>query len=486
MALTTRQEKGSKLTIEEMDNNLLYLESLSGNTGFTQAKIGTDTDYSLFDTDGSLRFHGSATTFTDHTVDMLTEVASNGKPLSARMFRNSGNQGLNYAQDFYTNNFFQYGSFDVSGYTSLVSAITNGVFSISFWIKPELLGGFNAAFSISNSANTGAVFAIGTVGNYVTVYTNNAFNNSQIQLNSGSWYHVCYAQTNGFGKLYVNNIGTIMGTIALSNIYNVGYWGCGYVDGFIFNTVNGSLSNLRMYNIELIDSQVSELFNLGLGLSVDFQPSGVIESTDVIFNFKNLESGGTFISNSATLGVGKDIELVLSPDFINGPIGQGSNGVFLPAFELPSPGTLGSQRSIRFEMSHDWKTGSAIYLHMHISTNVDIIAGQSINFTLESSMQDIYGILSTISLNILNNDRQYPTTTVSTFTFTPSQTVPAYSNLILEFGAIPMSQFSTTSTSGFMTIRRDSGTFTGDIFEVQSIRMHYEIDSTGSRTLYLK
>lgn len=48
MSLITRQGKGSKLTIEEMDNNLLYLESLSGTSstsiippsGITSSFIG--------------------------------------------------------------------------------------------------------------------------------------------------------------------------------------------------------------------------------------------------------------------------------------------------------------------------------------------------------------------------------------------------------------------------------------------------------------
>jgi hypothetical protein len=39
MGLITRQGKGSKLSIVEMDNNLLYLESLSGTTGIPFEKV---------------------------------------------------------------------------------------------------------------------------------------------------------------------------------------------------------------------------------------------------------------------------------------------------------------------------------------------------------------------------------------------------------------------------------------------------------------
>lgn len=39
MALITRQEKGSKLSILEMDNNLLYLEGLAQSAGYTYLEI---------------------------------------------------------------------------------------------------------------------------------------------------------------------------------------------------------------------------------------------------------------------------------------------------------------------------------------------------------------------------------------------------------------------------------------------------------------
>ena len=487
MSLITRQSKGSRLTIEEMDNNLLYLESLSGNTNLPQAKIGSDTNYSQFDDDGSLRFFGSATVYNDQVVDILTEITSNGKPLTGRMFRNTGQLGVNYAQDFFSNSNNQYGIINLSGYTEIINAFNSGTFSISFWVKPQNVNSLSTLFSIPVSANF-VTFAISTNAGGVLIQHNNIISGQSIfKLNADSWYHICYTQKNTQGTLYVNNISSniIPNAISLSGLTNL-YLGCRNFTSFVVSPSFASLSNLRLYNIELTANQVSELYNTNLGLSVDLHPSGITESTDVILNFKNLENSGNTLYNSATLGVGKDIQLYLNPNFINGPIGQDSHGVFLPSFDPTSPGTLGNQRSIRFEMSHNWKTGTPIDLHMHISTNVPILSGQTIIFSLERTFQDISMVLKGSTLNIIDSGRTYPHTTMTTYTFSPSITIPAYSNLILDFDNIDMSQYTTTSTSGIMTITRLTDTFPGSIFEVQSLRMHYEIDSIGSRQMYIK
>ena len=487
MSLITRQEKGSKLTIQEMDNNLLYLESLSGNTGFTQAKIGSDTDYSLFDPDGSLTFHGSATTFTDQAVDILTEVVGSGNPLSAIMFRNNGVLSENYAVDILP---AKYGSFLVSGYTEFNNAITLGTFSISFWFKSNTSVGPKIMFSIPNSGNT-ISFGIGqtSTGNKIYVQHNNSSFLSLNSINIGNWYHVCYTQSNSSASLYINSIETV-GITPSPILDSIGYglWGCARLgdSGLTINSFIGSLSNLRIYNITLTSNQVSELYNSGDGLSVESHPVGIIETLDVLYNIKNLENSGSTLVNSSTLGTEKDITLVNSPTFSDGAIGRASNGVFLPAFELQATGSIGDQRSIRFEMNHNWKTGTPIDIHMHTSINKTILSGQTISFLLEYTIQDIYGILSTSSLRILNSGKTFPATSAITFTFTADRDIPPFTNLILEFGNIDMSQYTSVSTCGIMTITRQIGTFTGPIFEIQSIRMHYEIDSTGSRTRYAK
>ena len=487
MSLILRQVKGSRLTIQEMDNNLLYLESLSGQTNLPQARIGSDLNYSQFDADGSLRFHGSATTYNDHPVDILTEVAGNSNPLIARIFRDSGQLGINYAQDFYSNQIYQYGTFNVSGNTDLINALSAGTFSISFWVNPTIISTTtqNYLFSLIDTGGTNA-FSIYISSGARIIVDNNISGLISSRLNTGTWYHVCYTQSGVNGTLYLNNISTSLYSIPITNLYHTGYWACKKISTFIENPSSSSLSNLRLYNVLLTKNQVSQLYNNGYGLSMDYHPSGVTESTSVLFNFKNLESSGTTLYNSSTLGLGKNIDLFLNPNFVNGPIGKGTQGVYLPAFESTTPDSIGQQRSIRFEMSHDWKTGTPISLHMHVSSNMTILSGETIVFSLEYTIQDISMVLSETSLQIINSGRTYPITTTRTCTFSPNQNIPAYSNLILDFGDIDMSSFTTTSTSGIMTLSRLYGTFTGSLFEVQCIRMHYEIDSTGSRQLYIK
>ncbi len=465
MSLITRQGKGSKLSIQEMDNNLLYLESL---TGMTQAKIGSDTDYSLFDPDGSLRFFGAATTFTDQSVDILSEVSA-GTPLTATIFRNdSNNSNNNYAQDYSGTS---RGVFDVSGYTAFNTALLSGTFSISFWLKLKSSTGAQQAFGI------GPELVITSFSNRLRVISSGGTASSTNTLNLNAWYHACYTQSSGVGFLYLNNIAVYAPGATFS-----GTIGSGYLN---YNAFIGDLCNLRIYNIQLTSNQVGQLYNLDAGLSVDLEPDGVLDS-NVLYNIKNSESGGTQLLNSATLGSGHNIILENSPLFEPGPIGRGSFGVYLPSFPFVPKATVGAQRSIRFEMNHNWKTSSNIELHMHISTNEKILSGQTIVFRIEKTIQDIYAVMSTNSLNILNSGKTFNPTSAVTYTFTVPHDIDAYSNLVLDFDNIDMSQFTSVSTCGTMTITRLHGTFTGSIFEIQSIRMHYEIDSTGSRTRWAK
>jgi hypothetical protein len=467
MSLITRQGKGSKLTIQEMDNNLLYLEGLGESTGMTQAKIGSDTDYSLFDTDGSLTFHGNATTYTDQTVDILSEISSN--PLSSGMFINNNLINTNYAQ-FYSGSC--YGTFNVSGYTALNTALLNGTFSISFWFK-YIGSGVQQIFNIPNFLNI-----IITSTNRIQVVNQSGFKNSINTIMPDYWNHVCYVQTASGGILYLNNI---MSEIIPSLSYSLPGSGVLNYFGFI-----GDISNLRIYNLELNYIQIAELYNLSEGIAVDLQPSGIISATDVLFDIRNLENSGTSLHNYATLGSGINVILHNNPVFTSGPIGRGSVGVYLPKFPALTYGTLGSERSLRFEMNHNWKTGTNIDLHMHISTNEKILSGQTIVFRIEKTIQDIYAVLSTTSLTVLNSGKTFPLTSAVTYTFSSHQDIPAYTNLVLDFDNIDMSQYTSVSTCGSMTIARLYGTFPGDIFEVQSLRMHYEIDSTGSRSEWSK
>lgn len=484
MRLLTRQEKGSKLTIEEMDNNLLYLQSLSG-TNFTEAKIGSDTDYSLFDEDGSLRFFGGATTYNDHPVDILTE--SGVVPLVAKVFRNNGSTSINYGT--FTSG-LTYGTFNLSGYTELNDAIINGYFSISIWFKMPMSSTGSIFSIVSENDNNIIIFSIKTYGARVSIKTEaGSFYSSNYSNIYNTWQHICYVQSGTTCTLYFNNIPTINTSIIvpITSLPSSGFFTVeNVVNSELIVPFKYELTNLRLYNVSLSLDQVIELYNYGTGLNVNSHPSGIVEETDVIFNFKNFETSGLTLYNSAPLGIGKNITFSSEPFYVSGCSCQVSTGVYLPVFPNPLRGTVGSQRSIRFEMSHDWKISSPISLHMHVSSNIPILSGQTIVFLLERTIQDIYGVLTENSLHIINSAKTFNTTSVITYTFTTNYNIPAYANFILVFNDIDMSNYTSVSTCGAMTLTRRTGTFTGDIFEIQAIRMHYQIDGTGSRQEWVK
>lgn len=489
MTLITRQEKGSKLSIEEMDNNLLYLEGLAENTGFTQAKIGSNTDYSQFNTDGSLTFFGAATTFNDQPVDILAEVSNTINPMKTKIFRNDGAVSENYATYLDNNT----GIFSASGYTELNNSIINGTFSISFWFKVESNMAYmnHTMFSIPDSGNN-TVFAFGSFIGKCSVRTilgyPHGYQETTNNLIENVWNHFAYVQDSSGGTIYLNNVPTTVSGFTITNLGGVGYFGCEKIID-LYDLVlpfHGQLSNLRFYNRKLSLEQIIELYNYGAGLSIYLQPTGIIENSNVIFDFRNLENSGVTIYNSATLGIYQDITFNVAPVFLVDHIGQSSTGIFLPVFELPLQGILGNQRSIRFEMSHNWKIGTPISLHMHISTIIPILSGQTIIFRLEKTIQDVYGVLSPNSTNIINPTKTFPVTSPIIYTFVSNIDIDAYANFILQFDNVDMSSFTSLSTCGAIMITRLYGTFPGDIYEIQSIRMHYEIDSTGSHQLYQK
>lgn len=92
MALITRTSKGSKLTITEMDNNLLYLESLSGATG-TSGVNGTSGINGTSGVDGTSGINGTSGVDGTSGINGTSGIDGNGTSGTSGVDGTSGTSG---------------------------------------------------------------------------------------------------------------------------------------------------------------------------------------------------------------------------------------------------------------------------------------------------------------------------------------------------------------------------------------------------------
>lgn len=128
---------------------------------------------------------------------------------------------------------------------------------------------------------------------------------------------------------------------------------------------NGIIDDIQMYNVVLTTSQVSEIYNAGVGLTdANAVPSGITEATDLVVRFQNSAT------DASTIGIAASSVMSLNDvSLVDGLLGvtTGSRGVSLLSF-LP-----GVTNEMRFtaQLPHSYKAGSDIKPHVHWAAPVD-------------------------------------------------------------------------------------------------------------------
>jgi hypothetical protein len=169
--------------------------------------------------------------------------------------------------------------FQTSGFTSL--GITNQPFSISLWIKPQILSGTLVHLSTSSSgtgstcfpllgfASNGAIIAQVLTSNSTIVTATGPI----LPVSSSSWIPVVqtWSSSNGL-KLYVNNTlvssmsaSTFLGSGITPNYVTLGNClsGCGVCSSGLVGVAGpftGAIDDWRIYSRELTSNDVCTLF----------------------------------------------------------------------------------------------------------------------------------------------------------------------------------------------------------------------------------
>lgn len=423
-----------------------------------------------------LKLSGSGTQFDDFPVDICWNALGGANAPPLKLFKNDGSGAGLLAINF--DAVGKYGYEDMSTHSAFTSDLSGATWTLEAWIKPS---------SSSNDYKTifgqAGKFEIGTRGN--KLYWKGPTGPATIgtlALNIGAWNHVTFRYTGGLVTMTLNGASGV--STALTQL--TGITGTWYVGSLNATTqpLLGAMCQFLLYNKFLTTAQVLERYNGGMG--TDDLPTGIVENADISFRFRIDEGSGSILTNDATREPDCFLTLVGSPSWVQGVIGvSGSFGIYLPTFEHGE----GQIQSIYWEMPHRWKTSTPLYMHMHVSNNTIIPANSTIVFSFEYTIQDLYGDLNSDNnpqTTVFRPAAQFANSTVITRTLTTNIDIPAYSNLIISFGTIDMSSYTSVSTTGVATIRRETGTYLGDLHVLQTIRGHYEIDSIGSNQIFSK
>lgn len=181
-------------------------------------------------------------------------------------------------------------------YTNLTNLPTvNESRSISLWIKPIAVNADNIIFTYGTGSGSqiyGASFNATTIYNFT--YTSNIEASSSVA--TDIWKHVVitYNNSNTVAKIYVNGALVNQGSIGL-NTFNTQFYLGSLLNSPTASHFIGAMDDLLIYNRELSDSEVSQIY-------VDGTPPSNVAVAEYSFDntYNNLNGNSPFSSNSGT------------------------------------------------------------------------------------------------------------------------------------------------------------------------------------------
>lgn len=191
--------------------------------------------------------------------------------------------------------------------TQATVTLPSGDFTVGGWIKTSASNNFQKLFGIAKSeAGTHGFSGIeqSSGGNwqFFVVNTGNTFYgaNGTTSISTGTWYFVVgtYNSTTKEARIFVNGIEegsvTLSGTIATPT--GDIYFGAGFFSG-LGNYLDGYIDESFIFNRELSDSEILELYNSGSGLQYPFASLGYSNNINGIANANISKVESVSISN---------------------------------------------------------------------------------------------------------------------------------------------------------------------------------------------
>ena len=330
MAIITRRDKGTKLTIDEMDGNFTYLDSNISTEISNRISVDSSLSSSL-----SLYLPLSGGTLTNNLNLNITDSSFSGltssKIINNNILRTSGNTST-VTEGFYMNNSYS-GTTRVSGVYGMdintknlsIGQIDN-LYGVMSYVRNDaaayVVNMVSGYFSARNSANSGGYFnkMLGCQS-FVNNYSSNALNNdiygfaTTVTNNISSFTDGMVgfdASLNNYGTInsmqsfssYFSQIGTVnQYVIGLEIGSDIHPWGniisVPKLYGiYIHKSVSGGTDDYAIYSDTTAKSYIKGSLNIGVTGSTSYKLN---ISGDTLINGKLLSSSSIKVSNDTTV-----------------------------------------------------------------------------------------------------------------------------------------------------------------------------------------
>ena len=209
--------------------------------------------------------------------------------------------------------------------TGQLLSSNNTSFSISFWIKANTLATHGIFVSKTVMGKGIAIFLLSNGSTLYPVFDDgqrSTFDICTFPVNS--WVYLCFTRTSSSKKAYVNfNESKIQTDYNIGDLTGIGTKGVigasqnsdtGIGDG---NYLNGYMSDFRIYNTDLSDSDVADLYRIGESVTSDGQVLSYEfrEESNLSFSQKGIISCTELIGQKDTLQINKTENKIYANDF---------------------------------------------------------------------------------------------------------------------------------------------------------------------------
>lgn len=221
----------------------------------------------------------------------------------------------------------------INDYISTPLGLSNAI-SISFWVNihQDQLGDMSYFIWKDGSGNSRGDFNLNFQTNNKFRFdtqnggTSQSFDELGQVLNANEWYHITFSYYNGIKKGYVNGVEVLNSAYSFDLIDNDKQFTIGGYPNFAF--FKGNIDEFSVWNRELSNSEVLQLYNNGEGMEYDsqaqlFKPNNqFIANTDAITIIKE-----EFTNSSLSLtNPQENVEIAI--DYINGTLKESSFDLF--------------------------------------------------------------------------------------------------------------------------------------------------------------
>jgi len=220
----------------------------------------------------------------------------------------NGNHGITYGPILSSDRFGKiesaykfFGNTDLIGTTN--SLIIGNNYSVSFWTQIDsmtaawlIVHGGKSGYSSQFDKGTRVVHPNGVLQQYTFTGQQQWLGSDTLIAGPNKWYHIVYGQSSSGVKLYINSK-LVASNNLTTNQSRSGFWRFGGCTHSGQNSLFGRLDDIGIWNRELTESEITDLYNSECSLNIMNQPKSktsrigggatfIVKSNDVTANVK--------------------------------------------------------------------------------------------------------------------------------------------------------------------------------------------------------